>query len=1007
MTDDFVHLHVHTEYSMLDGAASLARLVQRAETMGVPALAITDHGNLHGAYKFYNACSATNVKPIIGAEFYVAPGFRANTERVREDGFSGGGSYSHLTVIARNAVGLRNLYRLSTQSYTQGFYQKPRTDLKSLEAMGEGLLILSGCLGGELATRLKYGQPELADKYLDHMKSTFGEHFYVEVMDHDFQLERDVLALLLERALRHDIPVVATNDSHYVSRSDPLLHDAMLCLQTRSKLADEKRMKFDGSGYYLKSRTEMEATTILPPESLNNTLLVASSVESYGDVFDHRLRMPVSGYADPEAEIYRRVLSQLDPGTPEYDQATYELLIICRLGFADYFLVLSDLVRVAKSRSISVGPGRGSAAGSYVSYLLGITGLDPMEFDLSFERFLNADRVSLPDIDIDIPDDQRDEVVQIAREMYGQDRAARIGTIGTIGARAAIKDAAFVLGYPYKVGDAICGALPPPVAGRAPALSELNEDKIDLRVVPEDTLLPILGLAEKLEGLVRQPGQHAAGVVISPEPLDEIMPLWKQAKPEYMVTTQWDMHAVEELGLVKFDLLGLANLAIIDGTVERYELGNLGLELGTRREMLKDERTYDMLCRGESVGVFQLDGRGMQNLLRRLRPRTIDDIAAVLALYRPGPMGVNAHWEYADRKNGRKPVLYPHPEFRERLSDILGPTYGLIVYQEQVTATLVELCGYTVNEADSVRKAMGKKDRELLDKERERVLSTPGYSREALQSLWDILVPFADYAFNRAHAYGYAIISFWTAHLKARFPAEYFSTVLTKEKDVAKVREYMDEVRRLGIAILPPDVNTSDVHWTATREGLRFGMGTIKGVGTKVLEGVVRNRPYRSWGDFLRKSPAAVLKTNVVAALCQAGALDSLGKRESIWAVYEDHITLRREERDDLERGEVALQARTYRLPSRPTDFAWRKKQEKDVLGLAISEKPVLIIVPSGLSDTDWEYLRGAVLANPGMSQLLVRVGPWTMPYGLVDSQRILRSLKPLGGEEVEGEDVG
>lgn len=1005
---------------MLDGAQSAEEIAKVVKAQGQSSVAITDHGSLYGAYKFYNACRAEDIKPIIGSELYCAPSQFAKSERATEDGFSGRGSYSHLTVLAATPIGLRNLYKLTSESFSQGFYYKPRTDLESLGAHREGLIVGSGCLSGELATRIKLEQPDLQDSYIDKLKGIFGDSFYIEVMNHGFELETLVLNRLLELADRHKVRLLGTNDSHYALREASVLHDAMLCLSTRTKLDDPKRMRFEGSGYYLKNRGEME--DILPREALDSTLEVAERVTDYGDMFTKVIRMPKAawqysedhsgdGYTshkELEYIAWGELEKYCDPrdkfrNAKEYsDRLRYELDVISRLGFSDYFLVLAHILRTGKQRGIRPGPGRGSAGGSLVSFVLGIIALDPIELNLSFERFLNAERVSLPDIDIDIPDDRRDELIQIAIELYGSPNTAKMGTINTIGARAALKDSSRVLGLPYTTGEQLTWCLPKAQFGRNPSLADI--DLVQAAAIPSYS--EVIELAKPLEGLARAASQHAAGIVISPIPLVDILPTWNakvagQTKMSDPIT-QWDMHAIEDLGLVKYDFLGLNTLGTIESVLSELSSRKdnpVSLEVGFHLSDVTDRKTFSLLSTGHSIGIFQLDSPGMQRLLRKLAPQSIHDIAAVLALNRPGPMGVNAHWDFAERKNNRKQVQFPHEEFRTRLAGILGPTYGLIVYQEQVTAILVEICGYTTNEADSVRKAMGKKDRALLAQEERRVLSTPGFTTEALQTLWDTLVPFADYAFNKSHAYGYAFVSYWTAYLKANYPKEWFAALLTTEEKPEKVKEYMDEVRRLGIAIMPPDVNTSGVEWTSTVEGIRYGLATIKGVGPKVIKALQVVRPFGSWGDFLRRGPSEVVRLNVATALLYAGALDTFGSREGIAATLQNHLDEAKQEREERSKGELGLRTRSFAIPQSPADFRWRKAREKEVLGLSISERPTLVILPSDLGDADWDYVRSAVAANPGMSQLFIAVGSWKLPYGTVDSEGILRSLEPLGGK--------
>ena len=991
LTDDFCHLHVHTEYSMLDGAASLSKLVGRVSALGQPAVAMTDHGNLYGAYAFYKECNAQGVKPIIGVEAYVAPDGMRATERTRSEGGYSYGAYSHLTLLATNDDGLSNLIRLSSESFSEGFYFKPRIDLDSLARLKSGIIVGSGCLSSELNVYLGRDDGE-ADEYVSRMRDLFGDSFFLEVMDHGFEEERNYTKRVLELAARHRVPTLGTNDSHYVGPDDSVLHDAMLCLQTRTKLDDPKRLKFNGAGYYLKRRSELD----LPKEALDNTLLVAERVEEYH--FSNTTKMPkYQGDAEHDLreecwEYYYRHIGDSDVYA---ERLAYELDIIVRLGFADYFMVLHSVLKKAKQQNPGVerfGPGRGSAGGSLVAFCLGITRIDPVEHGLLFERFLNEHRVSLPDIDIDVDDRYRDDFLELVRQEFGNENCVQLGTIQTIAAKAALKDSARVLGYSYSTGEELVSALPRAEFGRSPALSSAKG------IQDHDAYK--LGL--QLEGLARSPSVHAAGFVISPEPVVNTIPTWNQSGKGHPVS-QWDQHAVEALGFVKFDFLGLKNLGVIDETIQL--LRQTGQDFSARElvscvpENARDRRTYDMLSAGNSIGVFQLDGSGMQGLLRRLVPQSIHDIAAVLALYRPGPMGANAHREYADRKNNRSGIQYPHEEFRDSLEGILGSTYGLIVYQEQVMQILQKVAGYDLSQADLVRKAMGKKDRDLLDSERERYeagCKAQGYSAEAVQALWELLVPFADYSFNKSHAYAYAYISYWTAYLKANHPSEYFSALLSQEGDPKKTRTYLDELVRLNIPLLPPDVNTSNGSFTPTEKGIRYGLKAIKGIGEAVVDEITSRRPFVGWSDFLQKCSAKVLRSNTIEALIYAGATDSFGSREGLESVCGSHLETIKAEKAAARRGETPLFPNSYAIPRLDIDYSARQRDESSVLGVSISRAPIILEVPINLGSADWDYIATAVEHNPGTSALTLVCGEWSMDAGRVD-EAMVRVVAPLG----------
>lgn len=728
----------------------------------------------------------------------------------------------------------------------------------------------------------------------------------------------------------------------------------------------------------------------LPREALDNTLWIADQVEDYQ--FDTALKMPEfpEAYSKAEGLLRHNALKGLHAipwYTNEYeDRMNYELDVICTQGFPSYFLVLADIIAWARSHGIGVGPGRGSAAGSLVAFLVGITEVDPIVHGLLFERFLNADRVSLPDVDIDFESGRRDEVIAYATEKYGAEYVARICAIGTIGAKKALKDSARVLGRSFEEGTQLTWALPRPEFGRMPALSECDMSKIfDSEV---------FGLAERLEGLARAPGVHAGGFVISPVPLTDVLPLWLPERKNDAACTQWDMHAVEALGLVKYDFLAVTMVGIL-----KQAARTAGITLSV--EDLNDEPTYALLRRGETLGVFQLDGGPMRGLLRRLAPRKFEHLAATLALYRPGPMGSGAHHQYADRLNRKQGVSYPHPEFADALKDILGPTFGVILYQEQVMQILQRVCGYSLSQADLVRKAMGKKDRELLAGERERFFTgglKNGYSRAALSTLWEILIPFADYSFGKGHAVGYGILAYWGAFLKVHHGEHYMSALLSHEDENDKISEYIAEIRRMGIRILPPSVNESQSFWTPTKEGIRYGASSIKGVGAKVVGPILSGAPYRDWADYLRRTPAAARNSGVVKALIQSGGMDCFGSREGLLHVYERHLEAAKQEREELRRGEVGLVRRSFEVPQLPISYGERARAETATLGATFSSKPVIFQVPKNLGQDDWNYIQSAARSCAGGSPVTFACGPWIMsPAIAVDPERFARSVAPLG----------
>ena len=932
MPDSFAHLHVHTEYSMLDGAAKMKPLFDEAARLGMPAVAMTDHGNMFGAYEFFQQSKKTGIKPIIGIEAYVAPESRhhkkpvfwGNTGQRSTDEFgeggdvSGAGAYTHMTMLARNATGLRNLFKLSSLASMEGYYRKPRMDRDLIAEHAEGIIATTGCPSGEVQTRLRLGQPKEALQAASDLRDIFGaENFFLELMDHGLPIERSVREGLLNIAKQLNLRPVATNDSHYVTQDQAEAHSALLCVQSGKTLDDPKRFKFDGDGYYLKSAAEMRAYWDQEvPGAADNTLLIADMVEAYDEVFAAKNRMPqakiVPGKTDEQVlreEIEHFIPTRFPDGMPQRyrEQLDWELEVIIGKGYASYFLVVGDLVRWAKNNGIRVGPGRGSAAGALLSYVLHITDIDPLKHGLIFERFLNPERESPPDIDIDFDERRRDEVIEYAKNKYGSEYFAKVITYGTIKTKAAFKDAARVhLGQAgFSVADRFSKALPPPVGAKDIPLSGIMDpeheryaEATEVRSLIESDpeVSKIFDTARGLEGLIRNAGVHACAHIISREPLLDVLPLWQ--REDGAIITGWDGPQCEGVGLLKIDILGLVNMTTIDDTA-RMVKANHGVEIDPLALPMDDAKTFDMLGRGETLGVFQLEGGGMQALLKRMRPTSFEDIVACVALYRPGPMDVDAHLHYADRKNGRQKVSPIHPELEEPLAGILSETYGLIVYQEQIMQIAQKVANYTLGQADTLRRAMGKKKKEVLEKEFavfEEGMKANGFSGEAIKALWDTILPFAGYAFNKSHAAAYGLITYWTAYLKANYPAEYMAALLTANADKKdKSAVYLAECRRMGLKVLPPDVNDSAVQFSATDGNIRFGLGAIRNVGAGVAETIIRDREkegrFTGFADFLTKASPTVCSKRVVESLIKAGAFDDLGHtRKALFIVHEDAV---------------------------------------------------------------------------------------------------------------------
>src|SRR3989440_4694305 len=986
--DSFVHLHVHTEYSMLDGPQRLKDLFAETNRLGMPALAMTDHGNLYGAYDFYKQATGAGIKPIIGIEAYLTPGTsRFDRTRVRwadggENDVSGGGAFTHMTMLAADAEGLHNLFRLGSLASLEGYFYKPRADRELLERYGKGIIATTGCPSGEVQTWLRIGDFERACQSAAEFREIFGaDNFYLEVMDHGLNIETRIRSDLLRLGKRLGLKPVATNDLHYTYASDAQAHEVLLCVQSGSTLADPKRFKFDAKDFYLKSPEEMRALWDAEvPGACDSTLEIAERISDYGSVFASRNLMPrVPVPAGETEETYLRTqvwegLARRFPGgIPEEHrrQTEYELDMIAKMGFPGYFLVVADLVMYAKREGIRVGPGRGSAAGAVIAWALGITELDPLRHGLVFERFLNPERISMPDIDMDFDERRRGDMIRYATEKYGEERVAQIVTYGTIKAKAAVKDAARVLGYPFALGDKITKAMPPAVMGKDIPLSGIFDpghpryaEAVEFRQLyeSEPDVQKVVDTARGLEGLKRQVGVHAAGVILSRDPLVDVILIWRRDQ-DGAVITQFDMSACEYMGLLKMDFLGLRNLTVLADCLESVR-DNRGVDLVLEDLPLDDRPTYELLARGDTLGVFQLDGGPMRSLLRSMVPDNFEDISAVLALYRPGPMGANAHNDYADRKNNRKPVVPIHPELAEPLDEILGDTYGLIVYQEQVMAIAQKVAGYSLGKADLLRRAMGKKKKEILDKEFEPFaagMRENGYSEAAIKTLWDILVPFSDYAFNKAHTAGYGLVSYWTAYLKANYPAEYMAALLTSvgdDKDKSAV--YLGECRRMGIKVLPPDVNASNARFSAVGKDIRFGLAAVRNVGTRVVESIRRCRRGQSaptaFYDFLRKVDAVACNKKTVESLIKAGAFDSLGHtRKGLLAVHADAIDAFL----DVKRNEAVGQydlfgdlfgddgddspglVVTPPIPATEWDKADRLAFEREMLGLYVSDHPL------------------------------------------------------------------
>jgi DNA polymerase-3 subunit alpha len=1041
-----VHLHNHTEYSLLDGAAKITPMLAEAQRLEMPAIGMTDHGNMFGASEFFHAATQVGIKPIIGVEAYVAPGSRFDSRRIlwgdpgqKSDDVSGSGSYTHLTMVAESAIGLRNLFRLTSRASFEGQLGKwARMDAEIIAEHAEGIIATTGCPSGEVQTRLRLGQHAEALESAAKWREIFGaENYFLELMDHGLSIERRVREGLVEVGRKLGIPPLATNDCHYVTRDAAHNHEALLCVQTGKTLSDPNRFKFDGDGYYLKSAAEMRALWDAEiPEACDSTLLIAERVTSYADVWTPRDRMPVFPVPEGQTqaswlrhEVDAGLAQRFPAGVPsEYvERAAYEINVICDKGYPSYFLIVADLINYARSVNIRVGPGRGSAAGSLVAYALRITDIDPIEHGLLFERFLNPERASMPDIDIDFDDRRRGEMVRYAAERWGSDRVAQVITFGTIKTKAALKDSARIhYGQPgFAIADRITKALPPAVMAKDIPLSGITDpsherfkEAAEVRglIDTDPDVRTIYETARGLEGLIRNAGVHACAVIMSSEPLTDVIPLWKRPQ-DGAIITGWDYPSCEAIGLLKMDFLGLRNLTIIGDALENIQ-ANRGIEVVPESLPLDDAATYELLSRGDTLGVFQLDGGPMRDLLRRMQPTGFADIVAVLALYRPGPMGVNAHNDYADRKNGRQAIKPIHPELAEPLADILSETYGLIVYQEQIMRIAQRVAGYSLARADILRKAMGKKKRDVLDKEYEGFsegMKANGFSAGAIKALWDTILPFADYAFNKSHAAGYGLVSYWTAYLKANYQGEYMAGLLTSvgdDKDKAAV--YLADCRKLGITVLPPDVNESGLNFASVGTDIRFGLGAVRNVGANVVSSLIATRrakgKFTDFSDYLNKIDVAACNKKVTESLIKAGAFDSLSHpRKGLFLVHTDAVdsvlgTKKAEAMgqfdlfggggaDDGGAGDAVF---TIKVPEEEWDDKHKLALEREMLGLYVSGHPLNSVAHLLAAQVD--HAIPAILGGDVANDVQVRVG------GILASvnRRVNRSGMPWASAQLE-----
>ncbi|TDI39431.1 MAG: DNA polymerase III subunit alpha [Acidobacteria bacterium] len=981
----FAHLHLHTEYSLLDGAARITDVVEAAAADDQPAIAITDHGNLYGVVDFVKAANNVGIKPIIGIEAYYTEGSRRDRPVGAEN------RRYHMNLLAENEVGYRNLLQLSSKAFLDGYYYKPRMDIELLAEHSEGVIATSGCLGGlvpqllapdavsEEGNKGSSRDIDAAVAAAVRFQDVFGkDNFFIEVQDHGIEAQRRIMPDLLEIASRIDAPLLATNDAHYTRRDEHDAHDVLLCIQTGSLRNEPGRLRFEGSEHYLKSSDEMRR--LFPgdefPKACDNTLWIAerANVEiEFGKILLPHFSVPEG---ETELTYLRRLVEQgtrerygAEPGAEVWERVEHELKIIEEMGFPAYFLIVWDIIRHARENRIRVGPGRGSAAGSIVSYCLRITDIDPLAYGLIFERFLNPGRQSMPDIDMDFDERYRGEMIRYAAEKYGSDRVAQIITFATIKGKQAIRDAARVLGHPYSMGDRLAKAMPPSILGKDPTLDQVlsppssgaasevkgwyaNAHGLREMYEADPSAKEVIDAARGLEGLRRQDSIHAAAVVIAPEPLIGIVPVQRKGEDAEMVT-QFEMHGIEALGLLKMDFLGLRNLSIIERCLELVE-ETTGERVDIDNVPTDDPTTFELLQSGNTIGVFQMEGTAMRALIRSLKPDIFDDVIALVALYRPGPMGANMHNLYADRKNGRAEIEELHPVLTEKLAD----TYQIMVYQEQVMMVAQEIAGYSMADADELRRAMGKKIKSVMVAEEEKFVTgtiDQGFPEETGREIFKLIEHFAGYGFNRSHSAGYGLLAYQTAYLKAHHPAEYLAALLTATKtNKDRTAVYLNECRRMGIEVLVPDINESESDFTVHDGRIRFGLSAVRNVGEGAVEKIIEARqdqPLKSFMDFVNRVDTAVLNKRSIESLIKAGAFDGSGDtRKGLTLVHEQILDATLERRRNEEMGQYSLFAgdddSVEETNIEVPDLAWPQKTrlafEKEMLGLYVSDHPLL-----------------------------------------------------------------
>ncbi len=969
MAAKFTHLHVHSHYSLLDGLAKIDELIEKAKELGMDSLALTDHGVMYGTIEFYKKCSAAGIKPIIGVEFYFTPGSRFDKTAGKMD------RRYHLELLAKDQTGYHNLIKLVTKSHLEGFYYRPRIDKELLEKYSKGLILLTGCLQGKIPSAILANDwAKAKNTALEYKKILGKDNVYLEIQDHSNELDQ-VRANegMIKLAKEVKLPLVATNDVHYINKEDADVHDVLLCIQTNHTVNEKQRMSMKNDDFSLKSQEQMIKAFKKTPEAIANTQKIANQCNlkiELGKIELPHFPLPEEETADGYLKkLCQEGLIKRFPETLFNNKAEskkyiaevkkrlkYELDAIKKTGFASYFLIVQDVVNWAKEQAIVVGPGRGSAAGSIVSYLLNITDVEPIKYKLLFERFINPERISMPDIDLDFADTRRDEVIDYVAKKYGHENVAQIITFGTMAARAAVRDAGRALGYTYSFCDQIAKMIP---FGFSLAESLEKVAELSRSYDNDDQVKTLIDIAKKLEGVARHASTHACGVVITKNPLDCYVPRQYGSQKDDIVT-QYEMRSIEALGLLKMDFLGLKNLTIIENAINLIEkIKNVKIDID--KIPLDDEKTFNLFRKADTVGVFQLESSGMRKYLQNLKPNILEDIIAMVALYRPGPLGLNQVAEFIARKHGEKEIKYIHP----KLKPILENTYGILVYQEQVIELVKELAGFSASEADVLRKAVGKKIRKLLDQQKNKMVEgmvKNEIPEETAQRIWDFIEPFAQYGFNKSHATCYALIAYQTAYLKANFPEEFITALMqADQKDLDRINVLVAEAKKHNIKVLPPDINESFDNFTLIPpDSIRFGLAAIKNVGHNVVKAIVeerkKNGDYQSMADFLsRLAPVpdepAVLNKKSLESLIKAGAFDNLASRKQLLEELENLLSFARESQKTKQYGQESLFGSETSLRTHPlfsNNHSSKKalesdeiQWEKELLGMYISDHPL------------------------------------------------------------------